>query len=57
MPERPAPTAGVRPLPPEQPSQAYPYAAEMARLLVELAEIPHQPYLNVTDEVPHLQSR
>ena len=51
-----APAADVRPLSPEQPGRAYPYAAEMARLLAELAEIPHQPYINVTDEVPELES-
>lgn len=46
-----APTANVRPLPLEQPGRAYPYAVEMA----ELATIPHQPYLNVTDELPQLE--
>ena len=51
-----APAADVRPLPAEQPGRAYPYAAEMARLLAELAEMPYQFYVNVTDEVPELES-
>ncbi len=38
-----APAADVRPLPPEQPGQVYPYAAEMAALLAELATLP--PYV------------
>ena len=38
-----APAADVRPLPPEQPGRVYPYAAEMAALLAELATLP--PYV------------
>lgn len=45
--------ADVRPLPPEQPGQAYPYAAEMAQLLHELAQLPPpQPYLVEVVEIP-----
>lgn len=40
-----APTADVRPLPPEQPGRVHHYAAEMAQLLRELAQLPpSQPY-------------
>jgi hypothetical protein len=35
-----APTADVRPLPPEQPGRVYPYAAEMAALMQQLNELP-----------------
>lgn len=48
-----APAASVRPLPPEQPGQAYPYAVEMAQLLHELAQLPPpQPYLVEVVEIP-----
>lgn len=50
-----APAADVRSLPPAQPGQAYPFAADMAELLHELAQLPPpQPYINVTDLLPQL---
>lgn len=50
-----APAADVRPLPPQEPGQVYPFAAEMAELLHELAQIPPpQSYINVTDLLPQI---
>ncbi|WP_223654557.1 hypothetical protein [Hymenobacter psoromatis] len=41
-----APAADVRPLPPEQPSQMYPYTAEMAALMQQMNELPPRvPYI------------
>jgi hypothetical protein len=50
------PAADVRPLPPAQPGRVYPYAAEMAALLVELATLPpYVPYTVVDINVPWLE--
>lgn len=46
--------SGLRPLPPEQPSQVYPYAVEKAALMAEMNELPpHVPY-TVMDETVQL---
>lgn len=51
-----APAADVRPLPPEQPGRVYPYAAEMAALLAELATLPpYVPYTAVDMDGPWLE--
>lgn len=53
-----APSADVRPLPPAQPGQVYPYAAEMAALLHELAQLPPpQPYIDITNLLPQVEKR
>lgn len=52
-----APAADVRPLPPEQPGRAYPYAAEMAALMVEMNDLPpYVPYIVMDETVPLLGS-
>ena len=45
--------ADVRPLPPEQPGRAYPYAAEMAALMQEMNELPpYVPYIVLDERLP-----
>jgi hypothetical protein len=51
-----APAADVRPLPPEQPSRVYPYAAEMAALMQQLNELPPSvPYTVMPEGMPWLE--
>lgn len=51
-----APAADVRPLPPEQPDRAYPYAAEMAALMEEMNDLPaYVPYLMMEEGIPWLE--
>jgi hypothetical protein len=48
-----APAADVHPLPPEQPGQVYPYAAEMAALRQQLNELPpYVPYTVMPEGIP-----
>ena len=47
----------MRPLPPEQPGQVYPYAVGKAALMVEMNELPpHVPYTVMDETVPLLGS-
>jgi len=51
-----APAADVRPLPPEQPSRVYPYAAEMAALMPQMNELPpYVPYTVMQEEIQWLE--
>jgi hypothetical protein len=50
------PVADVRPLPPEQLGQVYPYAAEMAALMQTLNELPpYVPYTVLPEGIPGLE--